>query len=139
MKKHVNEEHKNEKRHDELKESPLRKEAKKEDPNLRSATDQEQDDTAMEETKEEEKEVKEAKREEEALEMRKRLYDQNIRLYDLEQQQDKMLNENKTVKAEAISKIRKLEENIQEEAKAVKRKVKKLEQIKTIERQNKEI
>ena len=40
MKKHVNEEHNNEKRQDEQKESPLRKEAKKEDPNLRSSTDQ---------------------------------------------------------------------------------------------------
>ena len=144
MKKHVDEEHRNEERNKEQKESPLRKEAKKEDLNVRITIDQEQVNNPMEETPEEEKETKEAQKEEEVLGMRKRIYDQNQRLYCLEQERDKLIEENKNIKDEANTKVRELEENIQQEAKAVKHKVKQfektlLEQIKMIELQNKEI
>ena len=144
MKKHVNEEHNKEERQEDQKESPPRKESKKEDLNERIASEQEQDKNSMEESENEEEEVKEAKKEEEVLGLRKKIYDQGLRLYSLEQEKETLIKENKSIKDKANTEVRELEEYIKQEAKSVQEKVKKLEttmvqQIDIIERQNKEI
>ena len=126
MKKHVNEEHEHEERQEEQNESPPRKEAKKEDLNVRITIDQKQDTTAMEETPVEEKETEEIGRVEEVLDLRRRIYDQNKRVYDLERKEEILIKENQTIKEEATCKIKQLEENIQQEAKSVKNKLKNL-------------
>ena len=60
----------------------------------------------MEETKEEDKEVKEVKRVDEILDIGKRIYDQNLRTYDLEKQRNQLINENKAIKDQANTKVR---------------------------------
>ena len=76
--------------------------------------------------------------------MRKRIYDQNQRLSMLKQEKDKLAEENKTIRDKANTDVRELEEYIQQEARAVKEKVKQLEvtivqQMEVIERQEIEI
>ena len=143
MKKHVNEEHEKEERQDEPKESPPRKESKTEDLNERIVTEIEEEDNTMEETQIE-KEANEAKKVDEVLDLRRRIYDQGQTLYNLQQEKDKLVKENKHIKEKANTEVRQLEEYIQQEAKAVREKVKNFErtmvqQIEVIERQNEEI
>ena len=76
--------------------------------------------------------------------MSRRIFDQNQRLFILQQEKDKWEAENKTIRDKANTDVRELEEYIQQEAKAVKEKVKQLEvtivkQMEVIERQEIEI
>ena len=98
----------------------------------------------MEETPKEEKEVIEARKEEVVLNLRRRIYDQHQRLYNLEQEKEYLKLENKSIKEKANTEVRELEEYIQQEAKAVNYRVKKLEttivqQMEVIDQQNKVI
>ena len=58
--------------------------------------------------------------------MRSRLYDQNQRLYNLEQERDRLIKENKSIEEKAKTDVKNLEEYIQQEANAVREKVKKV-------------
>ena len=98
----------------------------------------------MEETPIEDKEAEGKRKIEEALEMRSRLYDQNQRLYNLEQERDRLIKENKSIEQKAKTDVKNLEEYIQQEANAVREKVKKFEstlyqQIVVIEGRQREI
>ena len=114
LKKHVNEEHKNEERQEILKESPPRKESKTEDLNVRISIEHEQDTNAMEETQIEDKETKEARKIEEELDLKRRLFDQNKKMFRLEQERDMLVRENKDIKDKAKSDVKDLEEYIQQ-------------------------
>ena len=56
--------------------------------------------------------------------MKRRIYDQNQRLFILEQEREILIKENKSIQDKAKTDIKQLEEYIQQEAKAVKEKVK---------------